>query len=118
VLNLDEVLTGVQGEGARQRPAIPPALEAEIEFNVERMVELGPDVLEATRLDPVVEGLGVAVHGVAAPEHRVTGALDRLFDRYRRQVGRRKAFQKAQKLPSRRACRTDYYRIAFIAHRD
>ena len=37
--------------------------------NLERQLELAEDVLEAARLEAAGAGLGVAVHGIADPQH-------------------------------------------------
>src|SRR5437588_449416 len=57
-----------------------------VRMNTEREVELLQDVLEAARLDPARGRLGIAVHGVAYPERRLTGLAHR-FDRLRERGG-------------------------------
>src|SRR6185312_3577250 len=47
-------------------------------MDAESQVELLEDVLEAPRLQSAGAGLGVAVHGIAYPQHAVTGCPDSL----------------------------------------
>jgi len=53
----------------------------EVCVDLEALLELGEDVLEAASLAAACGGLGVAVHRVAAPQHRAFGTLDRLDQR-------------------------------------
>src|SRR5512139_1730355 len=54
---------------------------AELAVELERLLELADDLVEAARLDALRRRLGVAVHRIANPEHRATGALHGLDER-------------------------------------
>src|SRR5579863_9014509 len=47
-------------------------------MDAERELELLQDVLEAARLEAPGGGLGIAVHGIAYPQHRLSRLADRL----------------------------------------
>jgi hypothetical protein len=51
----------------------PAELRAETLVDGGRDLELLEDVLEAARLESALAGLGVAVHRIADPEHRMPG---------------------------------------------
>src|ERR1700722_70078 len=68
----------------------PAQVRAHVSMDAEREIELLQDVLEAARLEAPGGGLGVAVHGVAYPQHRLPGLahrLDRLRQRARDLLG-------------------------------
>src|SRR2546430_5954593 len=60
----------------------PAQIRSELSVDAERQVQLLEDVLEAARLDSAGGRLGVAVHRIAHPQHRLSGLADR-FDRLR-----------------------------------
>ena len=60
----------------------PAQVRAHVSVNTEREIELLEDILETPRLDSTGSGLGVAVHGIAHPQHRLSGLADR-FDGFR-----------------------------------
>ena len=51
----------------------PPRRAAFGRVDVEGLVQFGEDVLEVASLDAVRGGSGVAVHGIAAPQHGLAG---------------------------------------------
>jgi hypothetical protein len=66
---------------------------AAVAMDAEGQLEFAEDRLEAARLDPVVGGAGVAVHRVADPQRRASGAGHRLDQR--RQFGLDRRFAEA-----------------------
>src|SRR5215468_6242305 len=85
------------GESARAAGALGHVITGELDVDAaevrahvgvdaERQIELTQDVLEAARLQPTGRGLGVAMHRVAHPQHRLPRlphSLDRSGQRRR-----------------------------------
>src|SRR6185369_11976034 len=66
---------------ARELDVHAAQARAEPGVQLERLLELADDLVEAARLDALRRGFGVAVHRVADPEHGAAGLAHRVDER-------------------------------------